>query len=376
MSKKKSIGFPIMRVEPGEKRVFLPDFISKLTEVGFEIFIEDGYGDSLDIAFDDYKNGNPLVHLFEREEVFKQDYVLILRSPNNDEYKFLGENSCLISMLHYPTHPLRQEILRENKIQAISLDSIADDFGVRLVENMKSVAWNGLEVAFAQFEECDPNLIRKDGNAWKVLVIGTGMVAKQAVDAASKLGKRERNDKHMRLGGKGAIITSIGRNVTCHANQVKKLFAHTDIIVDASQRYHPSKPIIPNKWIESLPDHAVIVDLSVDPYTLDSDPPVVKGIEGIPHGNLDQFIFEVDDPEWDKTVPKSIPSVHRRKVVSCYSWPGIHPVPCMQHYGQQLLPLMRVLFEKNYQTLSLDGLYFERALYRARLDSFSKRKKH
>ena len=363
-----------MREEPGEKRVFLPDFTRKLTEIGFEVFIESGYGGSLDLHYDDYKSNNPRIHTQEREEVFKKDYVLILRSPKDDEFPLLGKNSCLISMLHYSTHPMRQQILEENKIQAISLDSIVDDFGVRLVENMRSVAWNGLEVAFAQFEECDPSLIRKDGNAWKVLVIGTGMVAKQAVDAASKLGKRERNDEHMRLGGKGAIVTSIGRNITSNAEHVKKLFSQADIIVDASQRYDPSKPIIPNEWIKNLPDHAVIVDLSVDPYTLDSDPPVVKGIEGIPHGNLDQYVFEKDDPNWEKTVPKSIPSVNRRKVVSCYSWPGIHPVPCMQHYGQQLLPLMRILLKKNYHTLSRDGLYFERALYRARLDSFLEQK--
>ena len=40
LSKKVSIGFPVMRVESGEKRVFLPDFISKLAQIGFEVGIE------------------------------------------------------------------------------------------------------------------------------------------------------------------------------------------------------------------------------------------------------------------------------------------------------------------------------------------------
>jgi len=374
VSKKISIGFPIMREEPGEKRVFLPDFIRKLTEIGFEIFIEEGYGNSLDFYFDDFKNDNPMIHPLEREEIFKQDYVLILRSPHNDEFALLGKNSCLISMLHYPTHPLRRKIMEENNIQAISLDSIMDDFNLRLVENMKSVAWNGLEVAFTQFEKYIPNLIREDGTVWKVLVIGTGMVGKQAMSAASKLGKKERNDEHIRLGGPGTIVTSIGRNITYHADQMTELLAQSDIIVDSTQRNDPSKPIIPNEWVAYLPEHAIIVDLSVDPYTPDSNPPVVKGIEGIPHGNLDQFIFEKDDPNWEKTIPKTIPTTNRRMVVSCYSWPGIHPESCMRHYGQQLLPLMRVLFKKNYHTLSPDGLYFERALFRARIGTFLKRK--
>lgn len=374
MSKNISVGFPIMREEPGEKRVFLPDFTRKLTEIGFEVFIEEGYGNSLNFYFDNYKNDNPHIHPLEREEVLKQDYVLILRSPHDAEFELLGKNTCLISMLHYSTRILRQKIMEENNIQAISLDSIMDDFNQRLVENMKSIAWNGLEVAYAQFEKYIPNLIRENGSAWKVLVIGTGMVGKQAVDAASRLGKKERNYEHIRLGGPGAVVTSIGRNITYHADQMIELLTQSDIIVDATQRYDPSKPIIPNEWIAYLPEHAIIVDLSVDPYILDSNPQVVKGIEGIPHGSLDKFIFEKDDPNWEKTIPRSIPTANRRKVISCYSWPGIHPESCMRHYGQQLIPLMRVLFKKNYHTLSPDGLHFERALFRARLDSFLKRK--
>ena len=374
MSKKISVGFPIMREEPGEKRVFLPDFTQKLTEIGFEVFIEEGYGNSLDFYFDNYKNDNPSIHPLEREEVFKQDYVLILRSPHDDEFALIDKNSCLISMLHYPTRPLRQKIMGENNIQAISLDGIVDDFNVRLVENMKFVAWNGLEAAYTEFEKHIPDLIREGGKPWKVLVLGTGMVGKQAMEAASKLGKKERNYEHIRLGGPGAIVTAIGRNITHNKSQMIELLAESDIVVDATQRYDSSKPIIPNEWIAYLPEHAIIVDLSADPYTLDSNPPVVKGIEGIPHGNLDQFIFEKDGPNWEKTIPQSVPTANKRKTVSCYSWPGIHPESCMRHYGQQLLPLMQVLYKKNYHTLSPDGLYFERALFRARLDSYLKSK--
>ena len=99
-------------------------------------------------------------------------------------------------------------------------------------------------------------------------------------------------------------------------------------------------------------------------------PPVVRGVEGIPQGNLDQYVFEADDPNWEKTVPASIPSEHRRTTVSCYSWPGIHPEASMLHYGQQLEPLMKVLLEKGYDDLSQQGDYFERALYRATLKAW------
>jgi hypothetical protein len=42
----------------------------------------------------------------------------------------------------------------------------------------------------------------------------------------------------------------------------------------------------------------------------------------------------------------------------------------MMHYAQQLTPFMEVLFEKGYDDLSLQGGYFERALYRATLKAW------
>jgi alanine dehydrogenase len=151
---------------------------------------------------------------------------------------------------------------------------------------------------------------------------------------------------------------------------MERLMRETDVLVDATQRRDTSQPVIPNPWIAWLPEHAVIADLAVDPYILSVNPPVVRGIEGIPQGDLDQYVFHPDDPRWDACIPESVDSTHRRTTVSCYSWPGIHPEACMRHYAQQMRPLMEILIEKGYDGLSLDGSYFERALYRATLDGW------
>lgn len=39
----------------------------------------------------------------------------------------------------------------------------------------------------------------------------------------------------------------------------------------------------------------------------------------------------------------------------------------MLHYAKQLEPLMKILLEKGYNNLQIEGDYFERALYRASL---------
>ena len=69
-------------------------------------------------------------------------------------------------------------------------------------------------------------------------------------------------------------------------------------------------------------------------------------------------------------MPKSIPSKHRRTTVTCYSWPGVHPEACMHHYARQLEPLVYHLFKKGYDGISINGDYFERALYRGTLKAW------
>jgi alanine dehydrogenase len=366
----KTVGLPRMMKEAGEKRVFLPEFVQYLTTLDCSVYVEEGYGSRSGFAFEDYQMANPDVHSCSREEAFQQDVILILRSPTLEEYKLIRHGSCLVSMLHFPTRPTRVKRLKELGINAISLDSIANDNNIRLVENMKAVGWNGLEAAFDVLEKRWVNMMQSEDMLIHVLVLGAGMVGKHAVEAATKLGNIERFNQYLRTRRLGVITQTVGRNVTGQHVVMESLLRQADILVDAAQRWDASVPIIPNQWLEWLPEHAVIADLAVDPYLLEASPPVVRGVEGIPQGNLDQYIFSADDPAWDQTVPVSIPSKNRRSVVSCYSWPGIHPEACMRHYIQQLEPLMEVLFSKGYQQLSLEGSYFERALYRGKLHTW------
>lgn len=369
MNSPKSIGFPRMEQEAGEKRVFLPDFIQRMAALDIHVMIEEGYGSRSGFCQADFRQGAINVGFGSRQDAFDQDVILVLRSPD-DDFKRMKPGTILISMLHYPTHPTRVPLFKELGLNTISLDSIVNDNDVRLVENMKAVAWNGLEVAFGLLEDRWPGLVRPDGKPIQALLLGTGMVGRHAVDAAVHLGNIERNNKHIGQGGPGAVCKAVGRNVTAHEDEMLKLLKKTDILIDATQRRNPSRPVISNEWIQYLPEHAVLVDLSVDPYIPQADPPVVRGIEGIPKGNLDQFVFQPDDPNWEETIAPGVPTEHRRTAVTCYSWPGFHPEAGMMHYGQQLNPMMPVLFEKGYDGLSLEGGYFERALYRATLKAW------
>ena len=243
-------------------------------------------------------------------------------------------------MLHFATRPARVRLLQEMGIDAVSLDLIRDDDGARLIENLRSVAWNGVAAAFTALERSWPELAGPRRSTVKVLIMGAGRVGRHAVESATKYGDDARNDAFARAGLPGVEVITAGRNLTSDPEYIKSQLPTTDILVDAAARRDPSRPLIPNAWLALLPKHAVVCDLSVDPYLLDVEPRVVRGIEGIPQGSLDQWEFAPDDPAWDR-LPSDIPTSERRTVVSCYSWPGVRPEPCMHVYGSQLGPCSR-----------------------------------
>ena len=96
----------------------------------------------------------------------------------------------------------------------------------------------------------------------------------------------------------------------------------------------------------------------------------MKGIEGMPQGNLDQYVFMPTDSVYER-IPTCVSVKHRRHAVSCYSWPGIHPQACMALYGDQLRPIIRTIIDlKGVQNLNHQGRYFERAIHRALLSQW------
>jgi alanine dehydrogenase len=200
--------------------------------------------------------------------------------------------------------------------------------------------------------------------------MGAGEIGKHAVEAATKYGNAERSELLTRYGLPGVEVVTIGRNLTCDERYLRERLGLSDVLVDATQRHDPSVPLVRNECLGLMPPHAVICDLVVDPYLLSADPPTVRGVEGIPQGNLDRYVFDVDDPAWDE-LPSEIPTAERRPVASCYSWPGVHPKRCMELYGKQLAPLLETLIERGgSEQIRSDGSFHERALYRGSLPAW------
>src|SRR5512132_2048038 len=337
---KPTFGFPRMHKEAGERRDFLPPLIASLAAVGVPVVVEAGIGSGMGLRDSDYTRTSPLVSVGTENDAYRCDVVVVLRAPVGRMDR-LRPGATLVSMLHLGTRPARATYVRSLGVEAIGLDQIQDDMGRRLVVDSEAVAWNGLEAAFDVFERTWPSFARRD-RPIRVLILGAGEIGRHAVEASTKYGSLVRDERMRRLGCEGVLVTTVGRNVTALPERVEQLLGSADILVDATQRHDPSVPVIRNAQLARLPEHAVICDLAA-------------------------YAFETEDPAWED-VPPVIPTSIRRRVVSCYSWPGVHPLECMELYGKQMAPLLTALAERGGAAgLRSEGSFEERALIRGRM---------
>lgn len=366
------VGLPRMHKEAGERRDFLPRLVAFLDRLGADrIVLEEGYGTGMDVLPSDYLAASRRARFATYEECLDQDLVMVVRCPDEDALARLRPEATLLSMLHFPTRPGRVALLNRLGLTAVSLDSIADDGGHRLIENLEAVGWNGVRAAFRALAETLPHFMHPHRHPIRVTCMGSGAVGAHAIYAATRYGDRELRGRMTERHVPGVEVTVVDYDLTDSERYMQHRLAETDLLIDATQRGDPSQFVVPNPWVGLLTDHAVMLDLSADPYDFETDPPEVKGIEGMPQGNLDQYLFFPDDPVYERLDPR-VDTRNRRVALSCYSWPGVQPKPCMDVYGAQLEPVLRLIAEKPVAEWRIDGTtQIERAVARAELSRWT-----
>jgi alanine dehydrogenase len=331
-----TLGFPRMHVEPGERRDFTPALLERLSRhTGITFLLEQGYGAKLGFLQEDYLSVCDRVVFCDGDTAMGADVVTIIRTPDNDRLRLMGRGAILFSMLHYPTHLPRTALLLEKGIRGVSMDGLVDDFGIRYIRDFEGTARNALRQGLERWVHQQESL---PGTPVRVTILGTGGLGRVAADAAVH---------YAGLSLKGAppvVVTMAGRNVTAHEKLMRKIFSTTNLLVDTTLRIKTDRCIIPNEWLVDLPESSVIVDITADDYDTTVEPLQMKGIEGIPTGNLDKTVFPIDDPAWED-LPKQVNSAVRRTVVSCYSWPGADPLECVKKYEMQMLPFLDLMIE-------------------------------
>lgn len=314
---------------------------------------------------------NPQIKFVSNGECYEKDIVVVLRCPEVHEMDRMKEGSTLVSMLHYPTRATRVEYLKKRNILGVSMDAIRNDLMDRIVVDYKGTSGNGMSISFYELYK-NMEKFEIAPRPLNVSIIGMGMVGLMAAKSAGKYGSQSNELLFRDRGLQPVIVNMLSRNITADRSMMKEILSAADILVDASNRADASQYIIDNELLASMPEHAVILDLSVDPYLQDVRPIQVKAIEGIPTGTLDKHVFQPEDKEYED-IPQSVSTQHRRTVISCNAWPGIKPRECMALYGIQLKPIIKLLIRNGRETFKENhDDFFNRAVFRSTIQFYEK----
>lgn len=366
----KSIAFPRMHKEAEEKRDFLPSLLGRIGRISnARIFVEKGYGSGMGFSSEDYLKENPQITFVDSlDELYQKDLVIVVRAPKESTIEKMRNGSVLFSMLHYEARPVRNETIRETGIFPFSMDGIIDDEGKRLFVHYEGTSNPAVRVALDELKNRFPDFYSPHRKPLRTCVVGCGPVGQTAIRAFQK----DSDAEFCKKGLPGMLVSVLSRAVLADEQALKDILSTTDILADATKRRDCSEYILRNHQLGYLPEHAVILDITADPYDESAKPPTVKGFEGIPYGTLKKYVMETDDTLYDE-IPDFVDTTNRRVCVGCNAWPSFEPEKCMKIYESQLIPFLRIILEKGPQNIREDSDYCtERALARSTLNWYTK----
>jgi alanine dehydrogenase len=289
----------LKEINRDEKRVVLrPYEVKKLVEKGNTVYVENNAGTGVDFSNDDYKKVGAQIK--STDEVYNQsDFLVKLRSPTDLEFKKI-KNKILFSMLHTNQNPKRLGFIKTNKITAIEMESVKNDYMERYVDATDITGEIGVLYS-TQF-------LQKIPKETHVLILGYGRVGSGALHMCHKLNMKVK------------ILRK------CEYEHIGHFMKGKDILINAiswpEEEIKKKNYIVTRPMLKNLNKGAVILDLSVDyPNPIETCKPTTLTkpwfvLDGITH-------------------------------ISIYGYPGLVPVSSVNKYSKQGLPLIKEIAKNN-----------------------------
>ena len=273
-SKKLFIGIPVESTLQENRVSLVPSSVSTLVAQGHRVLIEAGAGEKSNYSNQDYSEVGAEI-VYSKEEVFKADCLVKVVPPTLSEIDLLHPNQLLISPLHLPF--LTEEYLlklKQKRVIALAMEYLQDrDGSFPVVRIMSEIA--GLCAIHTAAELLSStsggNGVLLGGISGvppaKVVILGAGVVAEYATEAALGLGVTvcifDNNIyKLMRLQNR------LGRKVfTSVLNPVylERELITADVAIGAIHSKSGRAPMIVSEdMVRKMKPGAVIVDVSID----------------------------------------------------------------------------------------------------------------
>ncbi len=273
-----------------EKRISItPETSKNFKNLGLNIFIEKGYGESIGYSDREYKEKGAEIINDAQELISKSDLICKVNFPTEEELKIFKKNSHLI-VANYD--PLKEKNLLKDDINIFALNLLPRITRAQSMDVLSSQAnlagYRAVIESIYEYEKAVPMMMTAAGTvpAAKVLVVGAGVAGLQAIATAKRLGaivtatdvRLTAKEQVESLGGKflevegaenletkGGYAKEADENFKKKQAQVlENAASKSDIIICTA--LIPGKPaprIISESMIEKMKSGSVIFDLAV-----------------------------------------------------------------------------------------------------------------
>ena len=269
-----SIGIPKEIIYQENRVPLSPMAVQLLVDQGHSIQLESGCGEKANFTDLDYSSAGGEI-LVDKESIFKNDIILKVAPPTDDEIGYMKPNQILISALQMvrTKESMVKQLISKN-ITAIGYELIRDDEGaLPIMRCMSEIAGRSSVLIAAEYLS---NFNAGKGELFggipgvqptKVVIIGAGAVGEYAAQAAIGLGasvklfdnninKLRRIEKN--LGSRISSSTIIPKTLA-------KAISECDVAIGALRSplgYSPC--VVTEEMVTQMRDQAIIIDVSID----------------------------------------------------------------------------------------------------------------
>ena len=274
-----------------EKRISItPDIVKKYISSGFQILIENNYGQHLGYADEQFLNEGCKID--SKENILKNsDIILQLNLPNKSLLQYFKENNILIGNFNSNQNIDEINSFKSKNISIFSLELLPRITRAQSMDILSSQAnlagYKAVIDSFAKFKKAIPMMMTAAGTvpAAKVLVIGAGVAGLQAIATAKRMGaivfatdvRLASKEQVESLGGKFLVVEG-AENLETEGGYAKEaseefkkkqedLLAETlkkiDVVICTALIPGKKAPkIITEKMIENMQPGSIIYDLA------------------------------------------------------------------------------------------------------------------
>jgi NAD(P) transhydrogenase subunit alpha len=324
----------------------LPGEVAKLIELGADLVVEAGIGQSIGVADEAYKEAGASVSEDRAELLKSADLVLRLNKPPKDELSQMKSGCIHISYLDPFNETELVKGMQSAGISAISMEMIPRTTLAQKMDALSSQAnlagYMAVILAAERMDRILPMMMTPSGTIppAKVFVIGAGVAGLQAIATAKRLGARvEAFDTRpvvaeqveslgarfvkVDLGETGQTKDGYARELTPEQlekqrEMMAKHAAGADVVITTAQLFGRRAPrILTRAMVEAMKPGSIVIDMAVDSggNVEGSEPDKevnINGVRVIGAGNLPSQVaadaslmyssnlFNLLDHFWDK----------------------------------------------------------------------------